>query len=450
MKTKILIIEDEELLLNSLASSLSNDGYLTLRCANGKKGLDIFKRHEPEIILLDVKLPDISGMILLNKIKKLDSEGKSSVIIMTAFSGIKGAVEAIKSGADDYIAKPFDIEELKITISRCLEAKRNKAEVGHIRSLNKKIFNFNNIITKNSKMKEIILLAKHISTQGKSNIIFLGESGTGKELFARSFHYNSPRSNNRIVIVNCSTLTESLIESELFGHERGSFTGATTQKRGYFEEANGGTLFLDEIGEISQKTQIKLLRFLENRVIQRVGGTKDIELDVRVIAATNRNLQQMVVDHNFREDLYYRLNVISITIPPLRDRRDDIPLLVNHFIEEFNGVLGKNVIGVEDNTLRILQDYIWSGNVRELRNVIERAMLLCNKDTIIVEDLAPDIAKATLPILDLRNFKEKDLKTMIKIYTEDIMKKNGNNQTKVAKILSVSRPRLRRILNTTS
>lgn len=447
MKAKVLIIEDEELLLNALASSLSEDGYMTLKARDGKRGFDIFKRHEPDIILLDVRLPDTDGMKILKRIKETDIEKKNAVIIMTAFSGIKGAVEAIKLGADDYIAKPFDIEELKIMISRCLESKRIIAEINRVRSLNKKQYSFDNIITKSHGMREIISMTKRISLQGKSNILLLGESGTGKELFAKCIHYNSPRANSRMMVVNCSTFTESLIESELFGYEKGSFTGATKQKKGYFEEADRGTVFLDEIGEINQKTQVKLLRFLEERLFQRVGGTEDIEVDVRVIAATNRDLQQMIKEHSFRDDLYYRLNVISITIPALRKRREDIPLLVNHYINEFNGVLGKNVMGADHNAINILQDYEWPGNVRELRNVIERAMLLCNEDLITVEDLTPEILNDKVSTIEVRNLKDKTLKDAIKIYAEEIMRRCNNNQTKAAYILGVSRPRLRRILN---
>ncbi len=447
MKVKILIIEDEELLLQSLGRALSEDGYLTIKAKSGKQGLDLFKRHEPDMVLLDVRLPDINGMKVLKKIKELNRDTSFAVIVMTAFSGIKGAVEAIKLGADDYIAKPFDIEELKIIISRCLASKDIMAEVNHIRSLKKQKYQFNNIFTKNPKMKDIIGIAKRVSAKSNANILLLGESGTGKELFAKAIHYNSPRADCRMVVVNCSALAEGIIESEFFGHEKGAFTGATRQKKGYFEEADKGTIFLDEIGEIDQKTQVKLLRFLEERVIQRVGGTEDIEVNVRIIAATNRDLQGEVRNGRFREDLYYRLNVISILIPPLRERKDDIPLLVEYFIKEFNKILGKSVMGCNNEALQVLLNYDWPGNVRELRNVIERAMLLCNEEIILEEDLTPEISNEKSLAAKVCGQYEKSLDEIIKLYSERMLQICNNNQAKAARALGISRPRLRRILS---
>jgi two-component system response regulator AtoC len=447
VKVKILIIEDEELLLQSLGRALSEDGYLTIKAKSGKQGLDLFKRHEPDMVLLDVRLPDINGMKVLKKIKELNRDTRFAVIVMTAFSGIKGAVEAIKLGADDYIAKPFDIEELKIIISRCLASKDIMAEVNHIRSLKKQRYQFNNIFTKNSKMKDIIGIAKRVSAKSNANILLLGESGTGKELFAKAIHYNSPRADCRMVVVNCSALAEGIIESEFFGHEKGAFTGATRQKKGYFEEADKGTIFLDEIGEIDQKTQVKLLRFLEERVIQRVGGTEDIEVNVRIIAATNRDLQDEVRNGRFREDLYYRLNVISILIPPLRERKDDIPLLVEYFIKEFNKILGKSVMGCNHEALQVLLNYDWPGNVRELRNVIERAMLLCNEEIILKDDLTPEISNEKSLAAKVCGQYEKSLDEIIKLYSERMLQICNNNQAKAARALGISRPRLRRILS---
>jgi len=447
VKVKILIIEDEELLLQSLGGALSEDGYLTIKAKSGKQGLDLFKRHEPDIVLLDVRLPDINGMKVLKKIKELNRDTSFAVIVMTAFSGIKGAVEAIKLGADDYIAKPFDIEELKILISRCLASKDIMAEVNKIRSMKKQKYQFNNIFTKNSKMKDIIGIAKRVSAKSNANILLLGESGTGKELFAKAIHYNSPRADCRLVVVNCSALAEGIIESEFFGHEKGAFTGATRQKKGYFEEADKGTIFLDEIGEIDQKTQVKLLRFLEERVIQRVGGTEDIEVNVRIIAATNRDLQSEVRSGRFREDLYYRLNVISILIPPLRERKDDIPLLVEYFIREFNKILGKNVTGCNHEALQVLLNYDWPGNVRELRNVIERAILLCNEEIILKEDLTPEISNEKSLAAKVCGQYEKSLDEIIKLYSERMLQICNNNQAKAARALGISRPRLRRILS---
>jgi len=447
LRPKILIIEDEELLLQSLSEALTEDGYLTLKTRSGKQGFDVFKRHEPDVVLLDVRLPDMDGMRVLKKIKDSDVEKNYAIIVMTAFSGIKGAVEAIKLGADDYIAKPFDIEELKIIISRCLEAKNIRAEMNQLRSMKKQRYRFDNILTSNSVMRKKIEIAKRISSRSSANILLLGESGTGKELFAKAIHYNSTRADCRMVVVNCSALAQGIIESELFGHEKGSFTGATRQRSGFFEEADKGTIFLDEIGEMDQKTQVKLLRILEERVFQRVGGTEEIEVNVRIIAATNRDLQKEVAAGRFREDLYYRLNVISILIPPLRERKDDIPLLAGYFIKEFNRSLGKNVIGCNEEALKILLNYDWPGNVRELRNVIERAMLLCNEEIILKEDLSPEISNSKYRTIEPVNIKEKPLDEIVKLYSEQVLQRCNNNQTKAAQLLGISRPRLRRILN---
>jgi len=367
MKQTILIVDDEKLLLKSLEKALSKDGYRVLTAANGRGALDCFEKNFPDLILLDVRLPDIDGMQVLKRIKEMDSN--SAIIVMTAFSGIKGAVEAIRLGAYDYIAKPFDIEALEFIIARCLESQKIVAEVNQIRSTKKERYSFDRIITDNPRMKQLIELSKRVATNNQSTVLILGESGTGKELFANAIHYSGPRSNNPIVTVNCAALAEGVLESELFGHEKGAFTGAVKQKKGMFEMANGGTLFLDEIGEISQRTQVKLLRFLEEKKFQRVGGTENIEVDVRIITATNKNLLEEIREGRFREDLYYRLNVICISVPPLRERRDDIPLLVSHFINDYNKMLNKNIRNYDDKALAVLLDYDWPGNIRELRNI---------------------------------------------------------------------------------
>jgi two-component system response regulator AtoC len=288
VKPSILIVEDEKLLLHSVKTALSRGGYQTLTAACGEEALESFRENSPDIVLLDVRLPDMDGMQVLRKIKAVD--GNVPVIIMTAFSGIKGAVEAIKLGAQDYIAKPFDIEELKFVLARSLASQKAVAEVNKIRSTRKEQYSFDNINTAHTKVRTIIDLSKRLAQNAQSTVLIMGESGTGKELFANAIHYNGPCSDSPLITVNCAALSEGLLESELFGHEKGAFTGAVKQKRGMFELADRGTLFLDEIGEITQKTQVKLLRFLEEKKIQRVGGTEKIELDVRIIAATNKDL----------------------------------------------------------------------------------------------------------------------------------------------------------------
>ncbi len=449
MKAKILIVDDEELFLDSLGEALFNCGYKVFKAARGRDAIDGFKKHKPDVVILDVKLPDIDGMKVLRRIKELDAEpNASSVIVMTAFSGIRGAVEAIKLGAYDYVAKPFDIEELKIVISRCLESRNMMAEVNQIRSARRQKYNFNNILTNNHSMQKVIDIAKHVSGKSNANILVLGESGTGKELIANAIHYNSLRSDRRLITVNCSSLAPGVIESELFGHEKGAFTGAIKQKKGFFEEADKGTIFLDEIGEIDQATQVKLLRFIENRTFQRVGGTEEIEVDVRIIAATNKDLLQQVKNEKFREDLYYRLNVVAISLPSLRQRKEDIPLLVNYYIKEFNVVLNKNITGVTEDVYRKLVNYEWPGNVRELRNVIERAVLLCNADMIDSADLSLELSnnKERSFISKLNDLEEVKLDNIVRMYSENILRRCGQNRSKAASVLGISRPRLNRIL----
>jgi two-component system response regulator AtoC len=447
MKQTILIVDDEKLLLKSLKKALSKDGYRIITATNGRDALNYFEKNFPDLILLDVKLPDIDGMQVLKKIKEIDSN--SAIIVMTAFSGIKGAVEAIRLGAYDYIAKPFDIEALEFIIARCLEAQKIVAEVNQIRSTKKEEYSFDRIITNDPRMKQLIELSKRVATNSQSTILILGESGTGKELFANAIHYSGPRSNNPVVTVNCAALAESVLESELFGHEKGAFTGAVKQKKGMFEMADGGTLFLDEIGEISQKTQVKLLRFLEEKKIQRVGGTESIEVDVRIIAATNKDLLEEIREGRFREDLYYRLNVICISVPPLRERRGDVPLLVSHFINDYNKMLNKNIRNYDDKALAVLLDYDWPGNIRELRNVIERTALLSDGELITTADIPLEIAgiQGKPNMAQINAFDLMPLDNFIKLYTENILHRYNNNKTKTAAALGITRQRLRRIMN---
>jgi len=446
LKTLILIIEDEKLLLDSLGRALRREGYRTAAAETGKEGLAMFRDCNPDIVLLDVKLPDINGMEVLKKIRGGDHG--APVIIMTAFSGIKGAVEAIKLGAYDYIAKPFDIDELKFIIGRCLASQKALTEVNSIRSTRKERYSFDNIISANSKIRKLVELSRRLAQNAQSTVLISGESGTGKELFANAIHYNGPRSDYPLITVNCAALSEGLLESELFGHERGAFTGAVKRKRGMFELADRGTLFLDEIGEITQKTQVKLLRFLEERRIQRVGGTENIDVDVRIMAASNRDLLHEIRKGNFREDLYYRLNVISLSIPPLRERKNDIPLLVRHFIKNYNRAFHKNVAGCDDAASAILESYNWPGNVRELRNIVERAMLLSDGSVIRPSDIP--IESSSRPVSNIEKIgaiEPMPLDRLVKVYARGILSSFNDNRTRTAEALAITRQRLRRILN---
>jgi two-component system response regulator AtoC len=447
MRPCILIVEDEILLRDSLKKALSREGFQIVAAAGGKDALESFRENSPDIILLDVRLPDMDGMQVLRAIKAAD--GNVPVIIMTAFSGIKGAVEAIKLGAYDYIAKPFDIEELKFVLARSFASQQAVAEVNKIRSTRRELYSFNNIISVNPKIRELIDLCKRLAWNAQSTVLLMGESGTGKELFANAIHYNGPRSESPLITVNCAALSEGLLESELFGHEKGAFTGALKQKRGIFELADRGTLFLDEIGEITQQTQVKLLRFLEEKKIQRVGGTEKHEVDVRIIAATNRHLLKGVQEGTFREDLYYRLNVISLVIPPLRERRNDIPILIDHFVESYNRVLNKNVKGCDRDVLKTLSDYSWPGNIRELRNIIERAMLLCEGESIMPADspLENVASKTKSDLMKIAALDPMALDKLIKSYTQSVLSRFKENRSRTADALKITRQRLRRILD---
>ncbi len=446
MKSTILIVDDTQLIAESLKKALSREGYDILTAATGREALQSYEENGPDLILLDVKLPDIDGIQVLQKIRQVDA--KTPIIVMTAYSGIKGAVEAMKSGAYDYVAKPFDIDELKIIVARCLASRKVEAEVDHMRSTKKELYSFSKIITRSPMMKPIIDMSQRVAIGSRSTVLIQGESGTGKELFANAIHYSGQRANSPLVAVNCAMLSEGVLESELFGHEKGAFTGAVKQKKGVFELADQGTLFLDEIGEISPATQIKLLRFLEERELQRVGGTKKINVDVRIIAATNRNLLKRVEEGRFREDLYYRLNVIAFHIPPLRERREDIPLLTDHFLDLYGRLLGKSGRRFSREAMESLNRYPWPGNVRELRNVIERAVLLSDDPEIGVQDVPLEISGRHngLEGSNVKYIEDMPLDLLIKNYTESILTRYRNNRTKASEVLGITRQRLRRIL----
>ncbi|MGA2331906.1 MAG: sigma-54 dependent transcriptional regulator [Syntrophales bacterium] len=446
MKPSILIVEDEKLLLTSLYKALSREGYRVISSTTGEEALDSFRESSADIVLLDVRLPGLDGMQVLKTIKTMDNN--VPIIIMTAFSGIKGAVEAMKLGAHDYIAKPFDIEELKFVLAKCLVSQKAVTEVNKIRSTRRELYTFENIITSNAKIKTLISQSKRLAQNAQSTVLIMGESGTGKELFANAIHYNGPRSDDPLITVNCAALTEGILESELFGHEKGAFTGAVKRKKGMFELADRGTLFLDEIAEISNKTQVKLLRFLEEKKIQRVGGIEHIEVDVRIVAATNKDLLQQMKMGKFREDLYYRLNVISFVIPPLRERKNDIPLLIDYFVGTYNKVLNKNVRGCDGEALEILKRYPWPGNIRELRNIIERAMLLSDGNMIKSSDIPIENTSAdgNSNMAKINNLDPMPLDRLISSYVQSILKQFENNRSRTAEALRITRQRLRRIL----
>jgi DNA-binding NtrC family response regulator len=396
----VLVVDDEEIVRESLAGWLAKDGY-TIRIADGGAAAIERLRSEPlAIVLADLKMPGVDGLQVLEEAKRLQPD--AVVVIMTAYATVDSAVSAMKLGAYDYLVKPFDPEELSAMLEKIVSQQSLRRENDVLRKALKREWGFHDLLSKAPAMQKVFELAR-VSARSASTILILGESGSGKEVLARAIHAESPRSGGPFVAVNCAALTETLLESELFGHEKGAFTGAIARRKGKFESADGGTLFLDEVGDVSAKLQLELLRVLEDRSFHRVGGNESISVDVRIVAATNRDLRKAVAEGRFREDLYYRLNVIPIAIPPLRERREDIPLLVERFVEGFAVEQKKRLDGVSHDAMAALLAHDWPGNVRELRNVLERGAVVATGPLIQLADLglagpaAPAGAVATSP-----------------------------------------------------
>jgi len=382
----ILIVDDEKNYLLVLSAVLEDEGYEVLTALNGPEALEIQKRSDLDLILTDMKMPGMSGIELLESVKAIDPD--LPVIMMTAHGTVDKAVEAMQKGAYSYILKPFDNDRLIIFVKKAVTMFQVVKENRRLRDAVESQYRFGNIIAKSKVMRDVFKTI-HKVAPANATVLIEGESGTGKELVAKSIHFNSSRRDKPFIAVNCSALAESLLESELFGHEKGAFTGAAATRKGRFELADGGTLFLDEIGELSTNLQVKLLRVLQEKMIERVGGIRSIDVDIRIIAATNKNLKEEMINGRFREDLFYRLNVVHIVLPPLRERREDILLLVDHFIRKYEPErkAALPVKGVDQEVDRLIFEYSWPGNVRELENLIERAMILCPNDVIRVADL---------------------------------------------------------------
>ncbi|MBI3447919.1 MAG: sigma-54-dependent Fis family transcriptional regulator [Acidobacteria bacterium] len=443
----ILIVEDEKLVRWSLKERLKKDQYDVFEAENGAGGIEILGRETIDLIVLDYRLPDMTGLDVLRK--TVAAHPEIPVILMTAYSSVDTAVEAIKLGAYDYINKPFNHDEMVVTVARALESSRLRREVRHLRSEQERRYGLTNIVGKSRAIIEVLELIEKIAKSQATTVLIQGESGTGKDLVAKAIHYASDRAGQPFMNITCSALPETLLESELMGHERGSFTDARFQKKGLFELADGGTLFLDEIGDMGVLLQAKLLRFLQEKTFKRVGGVKDITVKLRIIAATNRDLEEAVRNRSFREDLYYRLKVIPITLPPLRDRKEDIPALVRHFIDGFNQEFKKTTKGVNEEALQCLMGHTWPGNVRELKNVIERAMILENKAELSLGDLPKEIrepaAGADLAAGDGFSLPESgySLERMEGEMVKQALEKTRGNQTHAARLLSISRDALR-------
>jgi DNA-binding NtrC family response regulator len=381
---EILVVDDEEVMCESLAAWLREDGYGVATAMSGREAIEKSRAKDYAIYFVDLKMPGgIDGIETMMEIRRTHPD--ASIIIITAYATVDTAITAMKEGAQEYVVKPCNPQEISLLVERIIKVKNLQRENTILRKKLAKQYEFGDIVSKNPKMLEILEFTREISSL-RSTVLIRGESGTGKELIARAIHFAGDRAGKPFIGVSCAALAESLLESELFGHEKGSFTGAVAQKKGKFEMADGGTLFLDEIGDVSPKVQVQLLRVLQERSFCRVGGSEEVRVDVRVIAATHQDLQNAVQAGRFRDDLYYRLNVIEIKLPALRERREDIPVLAHHFVERLSPELGKNIGDIAESALRVLLDYDWPGNVRELENAVERAMVTCRGRVLSEED----------------------------------------------------------------
>jgi len=385
----ILIVDDEKNYPPILSAVLEEEGFATLTANSGREALEILNNSDVDLVLTDMKMPSMDGMELLERIKTKNTD--LPVIMMTAYGTVERAVQAMQKGAYNYILKPFDNETLVIYVNKAVSMYRVIKENKYLRDAVKLKYSFSNIIGKSKAMQDVFEIIRKVAPTN-ATVLIEGESGTGKELAAKAIHFNSPRRGKPFIAVNCSALAENLLESELFGHEKGAFTGAIAMKKGRFEMADEGTLFLDEIGELSQSLQVKLLRILQEKVVERVGGVKPLSVNIRIIAATNKQLKEEMEQGRFREDLFYRLNVVNIVLPPLKQRIDDLRLLIDHFIKKYADERGSDtpVKGLDNEVERLFNNYNWPGNVRELENVIERAMIMCPAEIIRVSDLPRD------------------------------------------------------------
>jgi two-component system, NtrC family, response regulator AtoC len=442
---KALVVDDDESIRRLLSAVLIKEGFEVVCANDGVQALEAFRTVSPDIILMDVRMPGMGGLQALEEMKKLRKD--AIVIFMTAFAAVDTAVQAIKLGAFDYIIKPFDIEEMLLLVGRALELRRMRNDINLLHRELSESYRFERILTGNQKMKELCHTVAKIA-KSNASVLITGESGCGKELIATAIHYNSPRCNGPLVKINCGAVPEGLLESEFFGHEKGAFTGATMRRLGRFEQARGGTIFLDEIGDISPGLQVKLLRVLQEREFERVGGNETIKTDVHVIVATNRDLEGMVRAGAFRQDLYYRLNVVSLHVPPLRQRPEDIRLLADHFLQKFANENGREIFGFDEDVLAALLHYSWPGNVRELANAIESAVIMSTGSIILPEDLpkyicssdhrnipgseAPDTVETARPLKEM--VKEFERQAIIQA-----LERNHGNRVQTARELCISR-----------
>jgi DNA-binding NtrC family response regulator len=443
---EILLVDDQKSIRTTLKITLKRVGYQVEEASCGEEALRLLEKKTYDLVITDLKMEKIDGIKVLQKVKEISQQ--TEVIVITAYGTVDSAVQAMKIGAYDYIAKPFEPEEIVLVVNKALERKTLTERVKLLEEQVRERYKFENIVGNSPKMLDILKLVTQVC-QTDSTVLILGESGTGKELIAQTIHNNSPRKDKPFVIVNCSALPEGLQDSEFFGHIKGAFTGAIKNRKGLFEEAHQGTIFLDEIGEISPAIQVKLLRFLQSGEIRRIGDNKSFHVDVRLIAATNKDLQQAIQEKTFREDLFYRLNVIPIKLPALRERKDDIPLLVNHFLERYRNKMHKPIRSISQEAVDLLVKYDWPGNVRELENVIERAVALATGEIIVPENLPRHIQglEQTFPSIPSKpSGKLVSLAENEKNYILEVLQQCGGNKKKTAQILQISKSTLWRKL----
>jgi DNA-binding NtrC family response regulator len=433
---KILVVDDEASIREMIKKGLSQMGGFNVETAqNGAEAIEKIEKEVFDLVLTDLKMPEMDGLELLKNIKGTRPE--VMVILMTAYGSIETAVEAMKMGADDYITKPFNIDHLLLRISKVQKESLLLKENRLLRMEVRKKFEFNNIIGKSKKMQEIFSLIEKVAP-GNSTVIIYGGSGTGKELVAKAIHYHSPRADKPFIPFNCGAIPETLVESELFGHTKGAFTGAIQAKKGLFEEADGGTLFLDEISTILPSAQVKLLRVLQEKELMKVGSTERTKIDVRMIAATNENLEENMKTGKFREDLFYRLHVFPIFLPDLKDRKEDIPLLAYHFLDRYSREAKKGIKGISKEAMKLLLEYPWPGNVRELENTIERAVIMTDQDHLVPNDLPKDLIEGSSEMIKRGVKDRKSLNDIKSEYIKEILKEVSGNKRVASEILKVN------------
>ena len=430
----ILIIDDDPLIRKTLSSHLLKGDYEIVAAEDGEEGLQQYEEFMPDLVILDIRLPDMDGLEVLSKIREKNKN--AHIIIMTAYDDMKTTVEAIKLGAFEYLVKPLDYVELDLTVNKAFQMQGLEDKVSYLVEEQQKEYTIDNIIGRSSQMREVFKLIGSVANT-RTNILIQGESGTGKELVAKAIHFNSPYRSEPFIVINCSAISDTLLESELFGHVKGAFTDAVCETKGKFEIAGKGTLFLDEVGDVSPSLQSKLLRVIETRDFMKVGGEKVLKTEARIIAATNQNLKSLIEKGKFREDLYYRLKVVEISLPSLHERKEDIPDLVAYLIEKINRELRKNVKKVPPEVIKILMKITWKGNVRELENALTRAVILAKGDVILAENLPVDTGEKKIFPEELGPLREIEKK-----YIQHVLDASNGNKTRASQTLQITRPTL--------